>query len=157
MYPELQTLLYAAEERYLQDGDIENFRQILQSFQNRMQTYELLRDSEAAIFQRVANQLAEAYPKEKPERLERALKHWIAAMRYCGMAMLLNNPEYLDRHLLEWLTEQVNAHQMQTIESTLHQLLEPRLRKVLDRQQWELFQPFVEQVQRSLLTPTPVG
>ncbi|MEM6446582.1 MAG: phycobilisome protein [Cyanobacteria bacterium J06642_2] len=153
MYPELQTLLYAAEERYLLDGDIEQFRQLLQSFQARMQAYEALRDNESAIFQRVANQLSEAYPKEKPERLERALKHWIAAMRFCGMALLLNNPEYLDRHLLEWLTDQVAAHQMQTIESTLHQLLEPRLRKVLSREQWEIFQPFVEQVQQALLSP----
>ncbi|MEO1131080.1 MAG: phycobilisome protein [Cyanobacteria bacterium J06639_1] len=157
MYPELQTLLYAAEERYLQDGDIEAFRQLLQSFQERMQAYEALRDNEATIFQRVANQLLEAYPKEQPERLERALKHWIAATRFASMAMLLNNAEYLERHLLEWLTEQVSAHQMQSIESTLHQLLEPRLRKVLSREQWETFQPYVEQIQAALLTPAPVA
>ena len=66
-------------------------------------------------------------------------------MRYCAMAMLLNNPEYLQRSVLEWLTDMVQAHQMQSVESTIYDLLLSQLQKMLSRQQFASIEPFLEQ------------
>jgi hypothetical protein len=150
MHPEIKTLLYEAEDRYLKPEEIGTFKHYASSLAQRLETYELLGDQEVAIFQPVADQLLEAFPQEKQETLERALKHWLSVLRYCAMAMLLNNQEFLQRRLLEWLTNLVQAHQTQAIEMTLYQLLQVRLKELLAEQQLALLQPFLEQAETAL-------
>jgi hypothetical protein len=104
-----------------------------------------------ALFQPVADQLLEAFPQEKPERLERAVKLGLTTLRYCAMAMLQNNPEFLRRHLLEWLTDLVKVQQNQAIESTLYSLLQTHLQKHLSSEKLDLIQPFLDQAEQTLL------
>ncbi|MGK7872230.1 MAG: phycobilisome protein [Xenococcaceae cyanobacterium] len=151
MHPDIEELLYKAEEEYLQTPEIELFKHHVASLAQRLETYECLRDQEIAIFQTVADRLLEAFPQENPQLLERALKHWLSVLRYCAMAMLLNNPEFLERRLLEWLGDLVQAHQMESLETKLCQLLLSRLKEVLSEQQLALVQPFLEQAQTTLL------
>jgi hypothetical protein len=151
MHPEIKTLLYEAEDHYLTSEEIETFKHCASSLAQRLETYELLRDQEVAIFQPVADQLLEAFPEDKQETLERALKHWLSVLRYCTMAMLLNNQEFLQRRLLEWLTDLVRVHQTQAIEMTVYQLLQNRLKEILSEQQLALVQPFLAQAEDNLL------
>jgi hypothetical protein len=151
MHPQIKTLLYEAEEHYLKPEEIETFKHHASSLAQRLETYELLREQEVAIFQPVADQLLEVFPQEKQETLERALKHWLSVLRYCTMAMLLNNQEFLQRRLLEWLTDLVQVHQTQAIEMTLYQLLQVDLKQILSDQQLALVQPFLDQAETTLL------
>ena len=151
MQSDIKAILYKAEEHYLQKPEIIDFQNSVASLAQRLETYECLRDQEIKIFQPIAEELVRAYPEENPKLLEKALKHWLAIMRYIAMAMLLNNPEYLERQILEWLTEMVQAHQMQAVESTIYNSLLSRLKKVLSKQQLALIQPFLEQAQTILL------
>jgi len=151
MHPQIKTLLYEAEEHYLKPEEIETFKHHASSLAQRLETYELLREQEVAIFQPVADQLLEVFPQEKQETLERALKHWLSVLRYCTMAMLLNNQEFLQRRLLEWLTDLVQVHQTQAIEMTLYQLLQVHLKQILSDQQLALVQPFLDQAETTLL------
>ena len=152
MQPEIKNLLYEAQDHYLKPEEIKNFKHYASSLAQRLEIYELLRDREIAIFQPVADQLLKSFPQEKQETLERSLKSWLSVLRYCAMAMLLNNPEFLQRRLLEWLTDLVRAHQeTQAIEITLHQLLLARLKELFSRQQLALMQPFLAQAEEALL------
>lgn len=152
MYPELKILLNDAEQRYLQLEEIENFQHHVASLTHRLEAYELLRDNEIAIFQPIADQLPVAFPQYEQETLERGLRHWVAVLRYCAMAMLLNNPEFLQRRLLEWLTDLVQVHQTQAIDMAVSQLLQACLPKFLSTQQIVLIQPFLAQTQETLLS-----
>lgn len=151
MQSDIEALVHQAEEDYLKQPDIELFRQHAASLQKRLETYECLRDGEIAIFQPIVKQLMETYPQENPQLLEKVLKHWVSVLRYCAMAMLLNNPEYLEYRLLEWLSDIVKAHQMESLESTLYELLLSSLSTVLAQQQLALLQPFLEQARVALL------
>lgn len=151
MHPEIETLLYKAEEHYLKPLEIKLFRHHATSLSQRLETYEFLRDQEVVIFQPVADQLLEVFPQEKQETLERALKHWLSVLRYCAMAMLLNNQEFLQRRILEWLTDMVQAHQTQAVETRLYKLLQARLKELLSDQQLALIQPFLNQAESTLL------
>ncbi|MBW4577285.1 MAG: phycobilisome protein [Aphanothece sp. CMT-3BRIN-NPC111] len=151
MHSEIKTLLYEAEEHYLKPAEIETFKHCASFLAQRLETYELLRNQEIAIFQPVADQLLERFPQEKQETLERALKHWLSVLRYCAMAMLLNNQEFLQRRILEWLTDMVQAHQTQEIESALYQLLQKQLKELFTEQQLALVQPFLERAEMTLL------
>jgi hypothetical protein len=151
MYPEIKILLNQAEQQYLQPQDIETFKHHVLSISTRLEAYELLRDNEVALIQPIADRLLSIFPQEKQENLERALKHWLSVMRYCAIAMLLNNPEFLQRSLLEWLTDIVQVHQTQAIEMAIYELLQVHLPEYLNSEHMALVQPFLTQAEETLL------
>jgi hypothetical protein len=67
---------------------------------------------------------------------------------------LLNNPEFLQHRLLEWLTDIVKAHQIQILEQTLYEILSDQLTQKLPPRQNELIKPFLQQAKQTLLTET---
>ncbi len=156
MHPDLESLFYKSEEKFLEATEIKLFKHHVASLADRLALYECLRDQEVAIFQPVADQLLLAFPKEDQKLLEKCLKQWLTVMRYAAMAMLLNNPEFLQRRLLEWLTDVIQAHQTQAIEAKLCQLLQARLKEVVSGAQLGLIQPLLDQAQTTLLGSSSV-
>ncbi|MBW4551524.1 MAG: phycobilisome protein [Aphanocapsa sp. GSE-SYN-MK-11-07L] len=156
MHPDLESLFYKSEENFLEATEIKLFKHHIASLADRLALYECLRDQEVAIFQPVADQLLQAFPQQDPKLLEKSLKQWITVMRYATMAMLLNNPEFLQRRLLEWLTDVIQAHQTQAIEAKLCQLLQARLKEVVPGAQLGLIQPLLDQAQTTLLGSSSV-
>ena len=150
MHPDIKTLVYEAEDHYLKLAELKIFKDSITSLVVRLETYKLLRDREIDIFQPVADALVDRFSEESQETLERALKHWLSVVRYCAMAMLLNNPEFLQRRILEWLTDIVQAHQIQEMEKHLYQLLKAGLQENLTERQWALLEPFLSQAEMTL-------
>lgn len=150
MHPEIETLLVQAENRFLKADELTAFKRYVATLTHRLKTYEFLRDQEIAIFQSVADQLQAAFPDAKQEVLERSLKHWLLALRHCAMAMLLNDPVFLEERLLSWLSGLVQAYQSQDLETKTYQLLQTRLKELLSEQALALVQPFLEQAQEML-------
>lgn len=148
----LQSLLYEADERYLKSGEIEDFKSNTTSLSQRLETYELLRDQEIAIFQPIANALQVSFPDDQQQDLERSLQNWLAVMRYCAIAMLQNNSEFLERRLLEWLTDIVQAHQTQAMDTAIYKGLQKQLPQILSDKQYSLLQPFLAQAAARLVT-----
>lgn len=151
MYLELEEMIHQAEAQYLQDEDLDVFASHISALRERLEIYELIRQGELAIFQSVADKLVEKFPQEKLVKIEQSLKHWLLITRYCAMAMLLNNPEFLQRRLLEWLTDIVKAHELAIIENSLVYILLTELQKILTERQLEYIKPFLEQAQINLL------
>lgn len=151
MQADLENFFYRAEDHYLQPPEMLVFKHHLNSMDKRLETYRCLRDREIAIFQPVADQLLEAFPQETPQRLERALQHWLSTLRYCAMAMLLNSPKFLEHRLLEWLTDIIKAYELELLEQYLYELLQENLKAVLSIEQFGLIGPFLEQAQTTLL------
>ncbi|MEO0375923.1 MAG: phycobilisome protein [Cyanobacteria bacterium P01_A01_bin.17] len=151
MHSDFQRFLQDAEDHYLTNAEITDFKQHVSALEQRLQTYELLRDKEQEIWQPIADQLEATCPNDNAHRQEKALQHWISALRYGAMAMLSNNPEFLRHRLLEWLTDAVQAHQLADLEYQLSQLLEARLKEVLSAHQWTLIQPYLTQTQQILV------
>jgi hypothetical protein len=151
MQTDLESFWHLAEDRYLDAQEIGEFRQTMTVLQERLTTYKILRDQEPKIWQAVVNRLEVDFSSEKPQILERALKHWISVLRYGAMAMLLNHPDYLRHRLLEWLTDIVKVYQMQVIEERLYDYLNQELQTLLTPKQYALLQPFLDQAKNLLL------
>ena len=105
------------------------------------------------IFQPVADQISVIFPQEKQERLEQVLQQWILILRHSAMAMLLNDSEYLQRRVIDWLSGIVQAHNTQAIDTQVYQLLNTRLNELLSAKAMVFIQPFLEQVKSYLLKP----
>lgn len=151
MHSDFENFLQDAEDHYLQPGEIAQFKQHISAMEQRLDTYEVLRNKELNIWQPVAEKFQALYPAESSQRQQKALEHWIAALRYSAMAMLLNNPTFLQRRLLEWLTDIVQAHQLNDLELQLSQLLESHLKDCLSESQWALIEPYFAQAQQILV------
>lgn len=150
MHTDLENFWQRAENQFLNRAEIQDFRQTVQSLRQRLATYEKLRDAEATIFQAVVTRLEAEFPDENPKLLERALKHWIAVTRYCAMAMLLNNPEYLQHRLLEWLTDIVKVYRLEQILRCLDEYYTNAAGKVISPEGMNLLKPFLEQAKTTL-------
>ena len=153
MQVELNELLVQAENRYLQTEELLGFKSYAETLAQRLKIYEFLRDREVVIFQPIADQISIIFPQEKQERLEQVLQQWILILRHSAMAMLLNDSEYLQRRVLDWLSGLVQAHDTQSIDTQVYQLLNTRLNELLSTKALVFIQPFLEQVKSYLLKP----
>ncbi|MEG4325546.1 phycobilisome protein [Microcoleus sp. herbarium5] len=151
MHPEIEALLDQAENRFLKGEELIAFKRQAVTLVQRLKIYEFLREKEASIFQPVANKVQETFPDEKQETLERSLKHWVLVLRYCAMAMLLNDQNFLEQRLVDWLSGIVEAHQTQKIEATVCNLLQTRIKELLSEQARAILQPFFDQAQSIII------
>ena len=152
MHTELRTLIFQAEEDYLQEADLDKFKVKVSTLADRLTVYEIIRENEVLLFQSIVDRLMQDKVDRDPKIVERAISNWISILRYCSMAMLLNDTEYLQSRLLEWLTEQVKAHQLQAIGTEIYQMLQARLKKLVSAEQFALFLPFLEEAKKTLLS-----
>ncbi|MEM6614254.1 MAG: phycobilisome protein [Cyanobacteria bacterium P01_C01_bin.72] len=152
MITDIESLIYQAEAEHLSSKDLGIFKSQILYLEERLQVYEQIRAQEAEIFQHVADQLLHNFPQQSEEKIKRALKHWLLVIRCCAMAMLSNEPLYLEQRILEWLPEQIAAHQMQELEQNLANYLLIRCKKVLGTESFSIIQPYLEQSKTILLT-----
>ncbi|MEM9536244.1 MAG: phycobilisome protein [Cyanobacteria bacterium P01_A01_bin.3] len=156
MIDKLNLLFHAAEESYLQDSDLQTFETLIDSLEDRLNLYEKLRDMEEKLAQRLALNLQEGYPSEPPRRLQLALQNHVLIMRYCSMAMLIDDRDFLKYRLLEWLTEVVAAHDLQEIQNSLYRFMQKRLKKFLSSAERELIDPYLQLTKEMMLDqPAP--
>lgn len=149
MISDIDLILYKAEAEYLEQQDLANFKGQVFALEKRLQIYEIISSKETEVFQSIASRLVS--DPDEPDKIKLALKHWLMVMRYCAMAMLLDNPDYLEYRILEWLSEQVEAYETKAIEQRIFELLQKRYRKVLNSEQLSILQPYLEQTRNALL------
>jgi hypothetical protein len=71
------------------------------------------------------------------------------------MAMLLNNPEFLNQRILEWMPDMVQAYQLQDIEKALYRFLQVQLKSSLSEEQLKLLKPYLEDAYATLISVKP--
>jgi Phycobilisome protein len=151
----LQSLIYAADDHYLSDADLDRFNKDVAALSQRIEAYEYLRDRELSILQPAVDYLTEEFRKTDAKLLERAVKHWLSILRCASMAMLLNNPEYLSSRLVEWLPDQVEVYQLRDIELALYRLVLVQLKSSVSPEQLALIKPYLEEAYAILLKTKP--
>lgn len=152
MITEIDSQIYQAEAEYLSAKDLGIFKSQILYLEARLKIYEQLRSEESEIFQYVINQIAQNFPDEPEIKVKQALKHWMLILRYCSMAMLANDSQFLQQRILEWLPEQITARQTQMLEKNLYTYLQKRLKKLLGNEQFSILQPYLEQSKNALLS-----
>lgn len=154
MHSNIEAIFDEAENRYLKTEELGLINQYVDSLPARLDTYRTLRDRELEVMQQVADQLQAAMPQEKVENLERCIKTALLTLRYCAMAMLLNDESFVRERLLSWVCETAGTYQTQTIDATLYRLLNQHLAKTLTSVQMGLFAPMLKLAETAILQPT---
>lgn len=139
-----------AENRYLTLEELRGVGQYVVSLNERVLTYRLIRDRELSIMQDVADRIEYEIPNVKPIDLERSLKNGLLSLRYCSMAMLLNDKSFVQDRLLAWLSESIQIHELSLMNTALVRLMVQQLHQTLTEHQMDLLQPFLDLIQIEL-------
>ena len=146
MNPTFEKFLNLAEEQYLPCNEVENYRGYLASLEKKVEVYEIVRDQEVFLFQILADKLQEKYPDERHNMLCEAISQWSLVLKYCAMAMILDNSEYLSMRIDNWLRELIQLRSIPQLDKILYETLVEILPEVLLDEQIYLIQPYLDQV-----------
>lgn len=146
MNPKLENFLNLAEEQYLGVDQMDNYRSYLATLAQKIEVYEILRDQEVFLFKILADELEEQYPDERSNVMCEAISQWSLVLKYCAMAMILDNPEYLSIRVDNWLRELIELRNIPQIDKILYETLGEILPEVLLDEQIALLHPYLEQV-----------
>jgi Phycobilisome protein len=153
MQSPIETVFDEAESRYLKTEELRSLGKYVVSLPERVSAYRALRDQELTIMQQVADQLQIKLPDAKPGVLERSLKNGILVLRYCAMGMLLADEAFVRSRLLHWLTDSIQLHGTQAIETTVYSLTLQTLKITLTPKQMAALEPFFTLVQGAFAQP----
>ena len=151
MHPELDKILNEAESRYLKPEELKSLSQYVSSLPARLETYRQLQEKELEIMQAVASQLEAQLPQEKTSDLERSIQNAILMLRYCAMAMLINDESLVKERLLGWLDGIIETYDSSSRDSKLYRLLNQQLSQALTKQQLSLLKPSLTIAEKTLL------
>lgn len=152
MHSSLSSLLYEAEERYLEDEDLNNFKSEVDKLSNSIAIHDAIKQHEIQIFQEVADRAIQEFSQTEESAIEAALGNWITILRYCTMALVLDNRDYLDLRLLEWLQGLVKVRQDGAMQVRIYQLLSEQLSQILSAEQKSAIEPLLERANRSIFS-----
>ncbi len=151
MHKQIEALFEDAESRYLMPEELNVLSQYVDSVPNRLDVYCTLRDHEIQIMQPIADQLQAEFPQVPVDKLERSIKNGLLALRYCAMAMLLNDESFVRDRIRGWLDQTSKVYDTQAIDASLYRQLSQQLSQRLPPQQAALIQPLVKVVQDLLV------
>ncbi len=151
MIPKIQELIDQAQDRYLASDELGLMEGYIVSLPERLKLYKLIRDREIDILQSVADQVPSEMPSITDAELEVGIKNLILVLRYCSMAMLLNDENFLKERLLNWLEGIMSMRDMRRLNEILYKLLNQGLRQQFSPSQLALIQPLVTTAQVTLI------
>lgn len=142
----LEKFINLAEEQYLPADEIENYRGYLAQLGQKVQVYEIIRDQEVFLFKILADELQEKYPDERSDLMIEVITQWSLVLKYCAMAMILDNPDYLSTRVDNWIRELIHLRSIPQMDKILYGTLIEILPEVLLDEQIALIQPYLDQV-----------
>ena len=151
MIPKIQDLINQAQDRYLAIDELGLMESYVRSLPDRLKLYKQLRDREIDLLQAVADQVPVELPNVTDAELESGIKNLILVLRYCSMAMLLNDENFLKERLLNWLEGIMSMRDMRRLNETLYKLLNQGLRQQFSPTQLTLIQPLITSAQVTLI------
>lgn len=143
----IDSIFDEAENRYLKPEELQSIEHYVASIAERTSAYRALRDRELDIIQQSAEQLQFEMPSVEDAALERAIKNGMLTLRHCGMAMLIEDADFVQKRLLGWLKDSIELHQAQRVDAAFFGLMKQQLRVSLNAQQMALLEPFFSLVE----------
>jgi hypothetical protein len=149
---QLVELLSKSEDRYLNSQEIGILQTFVTSLPTRLAVYRHLRDREEYLLQTVADQVDQELPSADQQAMEKAITSLMLVLRYCAMAVLMNNDEaFLKQRVLRWL-EQVNtAYDLRRINEVIYRCLNQVINREFTSAELALLQPLLTTAQVTLI------
>ena len=161
MNRQLIEMLNTAEGRYLNTAEQAAMREFVIGLEPRLTAMAEISTKESTIVERTVKDVFAAYPdieKKYKEAYKSCVRDETLVLRYCTMAMLRNDPQYLQDTLLTWMRTILKGvgFTPQFIEDT-YKTLERAASRELSAAAAELIRPYLLQCASSLSKRKPVA
>lgn len=155
MLSQLTRLSVEADGRYATAGELQFLRNYIDSFENRISTYEKIRDSQDKINQEVASKMKKIDPtlffKGSRDVSEICKRDRIYVLRHLALATLLGDLDRLRDSLLLWYQTIMRSFKNEHASDVTHQVFKEVMPQYLTPQETNLFNPAID-LSRSLLS-----
>ncbi len=140
-------LIQSTEGRYLRPDELQRLREYVEGIPKRVRIYQVLQSKEDEMVERVMEKFQAMAPNLSRrhgilawERCRRDLK---MVWRYCCMALLLNDEDYLRDKLLYWLETILKAFKMRDECQLAYKLMLDLLSAVFSPEESEMMRPYL--------------
>ncbi|BAS58384.1 hypothetical protein NIES2135_22280 [Leptolyngbya boryana NIES-2135] len=156
MLSQIQRLSQTTEGRYATDEELRFLAEYARSFELRVQTYQKLQASEAAIVQQVLAKMRAIDPTLLRNGSEDVTPKWkrdtLRVLRYSAVAMLLDDSETLRERFLFWFQTIMRAFNAQKSCGVTYTVMQEVVKQVLTPSEANLILPLLEVNRRMLGT-----
>ncbi|MBD1854427.1 MULTISPECIES: phycobilisome protein [Leptolyngbya] len=156
MLSQIQRLSQTTEGRYATDEELRFLAEYARSFELRVQTYQKLQASEAAIVQQVLAKMRAIDPTLLRNGSEDVTAKWkrdtLRVLRYSAVAMLLDDSETLRERFLFWFQTIMRAFNAQKSCGVTYTVMQEVVKQVLTPSEANLILPILEVNRRMLGT-----
>ncbi len=154
MLSQLQHLTLATDGRYATNAELQFLQDYVKSYALRVDTYQTLQASEAAIVQQVHAQMTALDPMLLRSGGEDLTVKWkrdtVRVLRYSSVAMLFNDPDTMRERFLLWFQTIMRAFGAQKSCDATYEAMQQVTKNMLTPIQASLVCPVLELNRRSL-------
>lgn len=154
MLSQLQRLSLVTDGRYATDAELQFLRDYVKSYALRVEAYQALQTSEAAIVQQVHTRMMSRNPALLRSGANDLTVKWkrdtIRVLRYSAVAMLLNDPDTFQEQFLLWFQTIMRAFSAQKSCGATYEAMQEVIKHTLTPIQASLVCPILELNRRSL-------
>ncbi|MCJ2541709.1 phycobilisome protein [Thermostichus vulcanus] len=140
-------LLQNAEGRYLHPNELKSLHDYVEGIPKRVRIYQVLQSKESELLDRVIEKFQPMLPNLTRRHgvlaWERCRRDLSMVWRYCCMAMLLNDEDYLRDKLLYWLETILKSFKMRDECKPAYKLMLDSLPYVFGSEESEMIRPYL--------------
>jgi hypothetical protein len=148
MLSQLDCLSRDVEGRYATDAELQFLADYVESFPQRLQTYQKLQQAEAVIVQQTYTKMRSINPKLFYSGTEDVAHKWkrdtLRTLRYSATAVLLNDSKTLQERFLLWFQTIMHAFGAQQSCNVTYQVMQEVIKQQFPPEQADLICPVLE-------------
>ncbi len=175
-HPRVRLLLHEAEGRHFTDDELRNLTRSFPSLQPRVEAAKALRRAAPEVIDKVVRELCECYPLGEYDEvaIRKTSRDCHYTIAYAGHAMLMDDPQWFDDKLLIWMKTMMRAFEFPDLSPNArlepamrekllrlppkarsiyhgYERIRQQLREVLPEQAFRLLNPYLTQINETLL------
>lgn len=149
----LQELLESNEGRYLSGADLQPIERYLQSFGDRLKTYEILREKGDMLVRHALKKFMSHHPEIMQKHGQRCYYDMTQVVRYTALSILKDDPRFFNDALVLWQANILTAYQRQNSCGVAYRCLKETFAAHLPSGANQLIEPYLNMMIEALDVP----
>jgi hypothetical protein len=149
----LAELIHDSEGRYLSGAELQPMKKYLHSFADRAKTYEILREKGDVLVRHALKKFMAMHPDIMQQHGKRCYYDMTQVVRYIGLSILKDDPQFFNDSLLLWQANILTAYQKQNSCGVAYRCLKEEVDDRLPSSASQLIDPYLNMMMEALDLP----
>jgi hypothetical protein len=150
---QIEEIISRGEGRYLSATELQPIKQYVQTFTARAKTYQILQEKSEVLVRHALKKFMVQHPDIMQKHGKRCHYDMTMLLRYVGIAILRNDPRFLNDALVLWQANILTAYQKQKACHVAYRYLQEAVKEHLPSQAEQMIDPYIEMMMQALDLP----